>query len=222
MTAHSDKRLNLRPELISGKSRNTGKPLGEEPLKQKWPELLDAHYQCEVPGPSACLQDALHMITTGKVRITCPGAKAKEGEEPRTLSELEVHVIKQWYDAKDQKLVEERGELYVTERNLSSAARAYHEENQEAHATTHHKLDDQSKKLDQLQAGVAAIAHAVGAGHPGDLAARQKLQQAAVTKTRNEIKAQQAQRAARGPASSRPSGIFPGDRCSSQKANWGW
>ena len=40
------------------------------------------------------------MITEGKVRITCPGAMAKEGEEPRTLSELEVLVIKQWYDAK--------------------------------------------------------------------------------------------------------------------------
>ena len=50
-------------------------------LKKTWPELLDAHYQCVVPGPSACLQDALHMITTGKVRITCPGAKKEEGKE---------------------------------------------------------------------------------------------------------------------------------------------
>ena len=24
------------------------------------------NYVCEVPGPPACLQDALHMITTGK------------------------------------------------------------------------------------------------------------------------------------------------------------
>ena len=57
-------------------------------LKEKWPELLDAHYQCQVPGPSACLQDALNMITTGKVRITCPGAKKGEGKEARTMSEL--------------------------------------------------------------------------------------------------------------------------------------
>ena len=36
---------------------------------------------------AACLQDALPMITTGKVRITCPGAKKEEGKEARTLSE---------------------------------------------------------------------------------------------------------------------------------------
>ena len=70
-----------------------------ERLKAKWPALLDAHYESEVPGPSVCLQDALHMVTTGKVLITCPGAKKRkkderqeeEGdEEPRTLSELEA------------------------------------------------------------------------------------------------------------------------------------
>jgi hypothetical protein len=202
----NQKRLNLRPQLESGKSRHThsvylrkrchsGEPLGEGLLKKNWPELLDAHYQCEVPGPSACLQDALHMITTGKVRITCPGAKKEEGKEPRTLSELEVHVVKQWYDAKDKQLVVERGELYVTERNLSSAACAYHEENQEAHATTQHKLDDQSKKLDLLESGVAAIAHAVGAV-PGDLEAQQKHQRATLAKTTKDIKTQQAETAA--------------------------
>ncbi len=34
---------------------------------------------------------------------------------PRTLLELDVCVIKQWYDAKDKKLVEERGELLRSE-----------------------------------------------------------------------------------------------------------
>ena len=70
------------------------------------PELLDAHYHCRFPGPSACLQDALqdalHMITEPhSVQITRPGAKKKEEDErnegdehePRILSELEVHVI---------------------------------------------------------------------------------------------------------------------------------
>ena len=90
MHVANHKRGNLRPQLISGKSRNTGALLGEALFKKNWPELLDAHYVCEVPGPSACLQDALHMITTGKVLITCPGAKKKkkeeDDEEPRTLS----------------------------------------------------------------------------------------------------------------------------------------
>ena len=130
--------------------------MGDGWLKQKWPELLDAHYQCQVPGPSACLQDALHMITTGKVRITCPGAKKEEGKEARTLSELEVHVIKEWYDAKDEKLVEERGELYVTERNLSSAARAYYEENKEDHVRTRDAVEKAAN--DVMDAQVATHA----------------------------------------------------------------
>ena len=96
------KRRHLRPQLITGKSRNTGDPLVEGLLKKNWPELLDAHYQCEVPGKSACLQDALRMITEGTVHITCPGEKNKDVEEPRTLSDLELHVIKQWYDKKDK------------------------------------------------------------------------------------------------------------------------
>ena len=77
-----------------------------------------------------CLQDALHMITTGKVLITCPGAKKRkedeqqeeDDEEPRTLEEYEKHVIKEWYDKKDKELEETRGQAYITERNLSSAA----------------------------------------------------------------------------------------------------
>ena len=73
-TAVNQKRLNLRPQLESGKSKNTRRSFDDSWLKQNWPELLHAHYQCQVPGPSACLQDALHMITTGKVRITCLGA----------------------------------------------------------------------------------------------------------------------------------------------------
>ena len=111
MSSDAQKRNNLRPQLLSGKSRHTGKPLEVNLLKKNWPELLDAHYHCLLPGPSACLRDALHMTTTGKVRITCLGAKTNKGKQPRTLSGPEVRVIKQWYDAKDQKLVEERGNI---------------------------------------------------------------------------------------------------------------
>ena len=104
-------RYTLRPQLDKGQTRRGG-PLGDDWLKQKWPLLLDAHYQCVVPGPSACLQDALHMITTGKFRITCPGAKRKKEEdveEPRTLSKLDVHLVREWYDKKDKELEETRG-----------------------------------------------------------------------------------------------------------------
>ena len=66
MSSDAQTRNNLRPQLLSGKTRHTGKPLEVNLLKKNWPELLDAHYVCEVPGPPACLQDALHMITTGK------------------------------------------------------------------------------------------------------------------------------------------------------------
>ena len=47
------KRYNLRPQLESGKSKRTGRPLGDAWLQAKWPELLDAHYLCRIPGPSA-------------------------------------------------------------------------------------------------------------------------------------------------------------------------
>ena len=107
MARHGDnptntKRRNLRPQLESGQSKNTGRLLDDSWLKENWSAFLDVHYVCQVPGPWACLQDALHMITTGKVRITCPGAQKEKEQEPRTLSELAVQVIKEWYDAKDR------------------------------------------------------------------------------------------------------------------------
>ena len=40
-----------------------------------------------------------------------PWSEEGEREKPRTLSELEVRVIKQWYVAKDRKLVGERGNI---------------------------------------------------------------------------------------------------------------
>ena len=61
----NQKRLNLRPQLESGESRKTGNRHGEAWLKKNCPELLDAHYECEIPGLAVCLQDSLHMITTG-------------------------------------------------------------------------------------------------------------------------------------------------------------
>ena len=81
MRSQTQKRANLRPQMLSGKSRHSGEPLQEGLRKKNWPDLLDVHYECEVPGPSVCLQDALHMITTGKVLITCPGAKKRKKDE---------------------------------------------------------------------------------------------------------------------------------------------
>lgn len=142
-------RKTLRPQSEKGQTKKGG-PLGDDWLKEKWPEVLGAHYQCAVPGPSACLQDALHMITTGKFRITCPGAKRKKEEdveEPRTVSELEVHLIREWYDKKDNELVETRGEAYITEHNLSAAARQYHDDNMIEHTRTHERLAEITKTV---------------------------------------------------------------------------
>ena len=81
--AASQKRNKVRPQLISGKNINyPDRDVSVEWLKEKWPELLDAHYQCRIPGPSASLQDALHMITEPhSVQITCLGAKKKKEDE---------------------------------------------------------------------------------------------------------------------------------------------
>ena len=153
MEAARDKRKNLRPQLLSGKSRGKGGcPLGEGWLKEKWPELLDAHFRrCKEPGEAACLQDALSMSSSGKAQVTisarghAKSAEEDEEKEGRTLSELEVHVIKEWYDKKDKELVETRGEAYITERNLSAAARQYHNDSMNAHAKTHEGLQDVKK-----------------------------------------------------------------------------
>ena len=84
------------------------------------------------------------------------------------MSELEKHVIKEWYDAKDTELVEKRGELYVTERNLSSAARAYHEENKEDHARTRGAVEKAAKAVLDAQVAMHAtvedIASFLGVG----------------------------------------------------------
>ena len=51
----NQKRLNLRPQLESGESRKTGNQHGEAWLNKSWLELLDAHYECDVPGPAVRL-----------------------------------------------------------------------------------------------------------------------------------------------------------------------
>ena len=69
---------------------------------------------------------------------------------------MEKNLIKEWYDAKDTELVEKTGELYVTERNLSSAARPYHEDNKEDHARTRGTVEKAAK--DEMDAQVATHA----------------------------------------------------------------
>ena len=152
MEAARDKRKNLRPQLLSGKSRGKGGcPLGEGWLKEERTELLNAHFSCKEPGEAACLQDALSMTSSGKAQVTisarghAKSAEEDEEKEGRTLSELEVHVIKEWYDKKDKELEETRGEAYITERNLSAAARQYHNDSMNAHAKTHEGLEDVKK-----------------------------------------------------------------------------
>ena len=150
-------RTNLRPQLEKGQTTRGG-PLGDDWLKKNWPKFLDAHYECRIPGPSVCLQDALKMITEPhSVQITCPGAKKKEDEhkegdehKPRTLSELEVQVIEEWYNKKDRELEETRGEAYITERNLSAAARQYHNDSMNAHAKTYESLAEIRESLSHL------------------------------------------------------------------------
>ena len=61
ITAANNLRARLRPQFQQGQATKCG-PLGDDWLEAKWPELLDAHYQCQVPGPPACLQDALAFL----------------------------------------------------------------------------------------------------------------------------------------------------------------
>ena len=141
MRDRTTKRNNLRPQLEKGKTTKGADP-SDDWLKDKWHQLLDAHYECDHPGSATCLEDALLMITAGAVQITCLGAKKKDRDEPRNLSELEKHVIKQWYDRKDKELVGERGESYINERSLSVLASTYHAQNKLAHQDTNKAVPD--------------------------------------------------------------------------------
>ena len=129
---YSKKRNNLRPQLVKGETTKGG-PLGDDWLREKWPELLDAHFICKEPGEAVCLADVLTMLATGKVNITKTyrgnSQPANAGQDGRDLTELEKHLIVQWYDAKDKELQQSRGDPYVAQRNLSAQACVYHENN---------------------------------------------------------------------------------------------
>ena len=154
---NNQKRKDLRPQIASNKSRNTGKPLGDTWLKNNWPQLLEAHYECVHPGALVCLQDALHMIATGKFCISS-GERSKEEDtrEPRTLSGSELHAIRIWYDEKDKQLTDAKGDTYVTERNLSAVARQYHEDNVTCHNKTHERLAEIQESLGSLRKEIRA------------------------------------------------------------------
>ena len=109
------------------------------------------------------------MITTGKFRITCPGAKRKKEEdveEPRTLSDLDLHLVREWYDKKDSELFQTRGEPYITERNLSSAARQYHNDSMNAHAKTHESLAEIKAEIKEGLSCLHKKIHKIEKGTP--------------------------------------------------------
>ena len=109
------------------------------------------------------------MITTAKFRITCPGAKRKKEEdveEPRTLSDLDLHLVREWYDKKDSELVQTRGEPYITERNLSSAARQYHNDSMNAHAKTHESLAEIKAEIKEGLSCLHKKIHKIEKGTP--------------------------------------------------------
>ena len=74
--------------------------------------------------------------------------------------------MKEWYDAKDTELVEKTGEIYVTERNLSSAARPYHEDNKEDHARTRGTVEKTAKAVLDAQVAMHATVEDI-ASFPG-------------------------------------------------------
>ena len=43
-----------------------------------------------------------------------PRSEGEDVEEPRTLSKLDLHLVREWYDKKDKELEETRGEAYIT------------------------------------------------------------------------------------------------------------
>ena len=152
----NQKRLNLRWQLLSGKSKHAPYAQhGDDWLKKNWPAALDAHFVCPVPGESVALADVLHMLNVKEPQMTCPGSK-KQVKEPRQLSEAELLVIREWYAKKDKQLEDARGQSYVAQRNLSAQAKLYHEASSANHKETQALLRvqaaSQNSKLDRLLA----------------------------------------------------------------------
>jgi len=196
----------LRFQIITNKSKHTGKPLGETWMKEKWPELLEAHFVSKEPGEAACLQDCLTMLSTGKAKVTVStrgprakmdlGEEEQQGAEDRDLGDGEKLAIKMWYEKKDKQLTQERGDHYVTERNLSALARAYHEENKEAHAKTHQDVNRIQQTLENgfaaLGVSQAALTGSAAQGQETDekaLAQQKATQKAGMARTDAELKA---------------------------------
>ena len=105
-------RKNLRPQLLSGKSRGKGGcPLGEGWLKEKRTELLNAHFSCKEPGEAACLQDALSMTFSGKPRSAGKGRGERKSHPFGTQGAGHQGVVRQ----EGQRPGEDKGLTFLTE-----------------------------------------------------------------------------------------------------------
>ena len=140
-------RANLRWPLLTGKERSPPfKDHDDSWLARHWPDLLDCHFISPRPGEAACMADVAKMLDTGYACITTQPA-ADIVTEPRKLSEAELEAIKVWHEKKTAQLLEQRGDLYVAERNLASLARSHHDEAMEAHALTQQTTKDATVAL---------------------------------------------------------------------------
>jgi hypothetical protein len=92
------------------------------------------------------MADVAKMLDTGCACITTHPA-VDIVTEPRKLSDQELETIKAWHDKKTAQLLEQRGDLYVAERNLATLARTHHDEAMHAHAVTQRATKDAAEAL---------------------------------------------------------------------------
>ena len=141
------RRANLRGPLLTGKARSPPfKDHDDAWLVKHWPDLLDCHFMSPRPGEAACMTDVAKMLDTGHVCVTAHPASEKAAA-PRKLSDAELEAIKAWHEEKTAQLLEQRGDIYVAERNLASLANSHHDQAMEAHASTQQATKDAAEAL---------------------------------------------------------------------------
>ena len=141
------RRANLRGPLLTGKARSPPfKDHDDAWLAKHWPDLLDCHFMSPRPGEAACMTDVAKVPDTGHACVTAHPASEKAAA-PRKLSDAELEAIKDWHEKKTAQLLEQRGDIYVAERNLASLANSHHDEAMEAHASTRQATKDAAEAL---------------------------------------------------------------------------
>ena len=182
----ADKRSNLRGQLYKNEAKNTpGKKLDEEEwLVPNWATYAKLNFELPDPGPEGCLRELRKMVAD---KATPDYKGGKKGGEAKPIPSRPLG------DLEHAKL---RGLLELYEKKWADMGAMGQALSSQINASAEDVKDTVREEAAAQNDVLAAIAHAVGAGPPGDKKTQQKIRRIALAKLGEEIKAEQAQTAA--------------------------